>query len=133
MKRRAFPALAAAAVGAAVLAPCGLGVRPANDSTGAEVTAVAAQGAPAVRPDDRAGVLGVGAVEPAVSPAAAHPDNRAVPKGAFPSVVSETGTDWTTIGIGVAAGIAALLVVGVVVARTGRGGWHMPHRPAHTH
>jgi hypothetical protein len=87
-----------------------------------------------VRPDDRAGPLGavVDTQEPASSPAASHPDNRPGPRGVIPAAEA-TGTDWTTIASGVAAGAVALLVVAGAVFVTRHGGWHLPHRPAHTH
>lgn len=105
----------------------------------------------ATRPDDRAGVLGVGAqtVSPAaahpdnrtgvrgvdtqpLTAAAAHPDNRSGVRGVTPVAAEPNGTDWTTIGIGVGIGVAVLLML-VAAAFTIRHGGHHPHRPVLGH
>ena len=96
----------------------------------AGVAILASTATAATRPDDREGTLGIGAQ--ATSPAAAHPDNRTGVRGVTPAAAEPGGIDWTTIGIGVGAGVAALLLLAAAVL-TMRHGGHRPHRPALGH
>jgi hypothetical protein len=82
-----------------------------------------------VRPDDRGGLLGVGAVQAtnAGAPATRRPDVRHVPDAAdVPPVVvriepqPRDGFDWSAalLGAGAAAGLALVLAGSLVVMRT---------------
>jgi len=82
-----------------------------------------------VRPDDRGGLLGVGAVEAtnAGAPATRSPGSRAVPDSAdVPPVVvriepqTRDGFDWSAalLGAGAAAGLALVLTGSLAVMRS---------------
>ena len=81
-----------------------------------------------VRPDDRGGLLGVGAVEATNgAPATRSPGSRAVPDSAdVPPVVvriepqTRDGFDWSAalLGAGAAAGLALVLTGSLVVMRS---------------
>lgn len=84
------------------------------------VAVLLAPAALAERPDDRAGMLGVGATA-ATQPTITHPDNLPVPRGpgAFPAVAAaepQSGFDWIDAGL-VAIAAIALALAGLAGAR----------------
>ena len=118
-------------VGAAALASVSFAATRPDDRAGTLGVGAQPLSAAAAHPDNRVGIRGV--TEEPLTPAAAHPDNRPGIRG-VPVVVAPTatGTDWRTIGIGIGAGVAAILLVVAGVLTTRHGG-HRPHRPIPTH